>query len=203
METLTPLTPLTILAVEDNPADISTVQRVLTAHALTYNLQVIANANHAFAFFDQLAESEHPRCPDILLLDLNLPQRNGKEILHHLKAIPACAAMRVVILTSSRDPADRAETLALGADVFFEKPFHLPDFLPLGPIIKTLAVSHASVPTPAQASRARYARNEQLRQESARLCQESQALVARVRVLCAKSMQLLQKAAILIVKPRV
>src|SRR5262249_40628712 len=147
METLTPLTPLTILAVEDNPADISTVQRVLTAHALTYDLQVIENANHAFAFFDQLAESEHPRCPDILLLDLTLPQRNGKELLHHLKAIPVCAAMRVVIFTASRNPADRAETLALGADVFFEKPFSLTDFLPLGTIIKTLAVRHASVHT--------------------------------------------------------
>src|SRR5215471_5286641 len=69
METLTPLPPLAILAVEDNPADISTVQRVLTAHALTYDLQVIENANHAFAFFDRLAAPEHPRCPDILLLD--------------------------------------------------------------------------------------------------------------------------------------
>src|SRR4029450_6192137 len=116
--------------VEDNPADIYTVKWVLTAHALTYDLQVIENADQAFSFFDQLAESEHTQCPDILLLDLNLPQRNGKELLQHLKAIPACAAMRVVILTSSRDPADRAETLGLGADVFFEKPFHLTDFIP-------------------------------------------------------------------------
>src|SRR5262245_406576 len=192
------LTPLTILAVEDNPADIFTVQRVLTAHALTYDLQVIDNAEQALHFFDQLAAPEHPRCPDILLLDLTLPQRNGKELLQHLKVIPACAAMRVVILTSSRDPADRAETLALGADVFFEKPFQLTDFLPLGAIIKTLAVSHAAVHTPVQASRARYARSEQLRQESERLCQESQALVDRVRVLCAKSMQLLRKPVILL-----
>ena len=130
METLTPLPPLAILAVDDNPADISTVQRVLTAHALTSDLQVIENANHAFAFFDQLAAPEPPRCPDMLLLDLTLPQRNGKELLHHLKAIPVCAAMRVVIFTASHDPADRAETLALGADVYFEKPFHLTDFLP-------------------------------------------------------------------------
>ena len=181
MDTLTPLTPLTILAVEDNPADIYTVQRVLTAHALTYDLQVIENANQAFSFFDQLAESEHTRCPDILLLDLNLPERNGKELLQHLKVIPACAAMRVVILTSSRDPADRAETLALGADVFFEKPFDLTDFMPLGAIIKTWAVSHASLQTPAQARCARYAQSERLRQKSERLRQQSQALSERVQ----------------------
>jgi len=202
METLTPLPPLTILAVDDNPADISTVQPVLTAHALTYDLQVIKNANHAFAFFDQLAAPEPPRCPDMLLLDLTLPQRHGKELLRHLKAIPACAAMPVVILTASRAPADRAETLALGADDFFEKPFHLPDFLPLGTFIKTLAMSHPSVHTPAQASRARYARSKHLRQESKRLRQESQALGARVQVLCARSMQLLRPAAMRIVKER-
>jgi len=201
METLTPLTPLTILAVEDNPADIYTVQRVLRAHALAYDLQVIDNADHAFSFFSQLAEPA--RCPDILLLDLNLPQRNGKELLQHLKAIPVCAAMRVVIFTSSHDPADRAETLALGADVFFEKPFHPADFLPLGTIIKTLTVSHASVYTPTQASRTRYAQSVQLRQRSKRLCQESQVLAERVRFLYAKSMQLLQKSAMLIEKPRV
>jgi len=203
MDTLAPLTPLTILAVDDNPADIYTVQRVLTAHALTYDLQVIENADQAFSFFDQFAEPVHTQCPDILLLDLNLPQRNGKELLQHLKAISACATMRVVILTSSRNPADRAETLALGADVFFEKPFHLTDFLPLGTIIKTLAVRHASVHTPAQAGRALHVRSERLRQESERLRQESQALVARVQVLCAKSMQSLRKAAMLIVKPKV
>src|SRR5262249_15421294 len=160
----TPLNPLTILAVEDNPADVATVQWVLRAHELPYSLQVIENADHALYFFDQLVASEHLCCPDILLLDLNLPQRNGKELLQHLKAIPACAAMRVVILTSSHDPADRVETLTLGADVFFEKPFHLTDFMPLGTIIKTMALHLA----PAQSAR--------LRQKSARLRQKSQAL---------------------------
>jgi hypothetical protein len=67
---------------------------------------------------------------------------------------------------------------------------------PLGAIIKTLAVSHASVQTPEQASRARLA-------QSARLRQESKALVDRVQVLCDKSLHLLQNAAMLIVKPKV
>ena len=102
--------PLSILAVEDNPADIATVQWVLTAHALSYDLQVIDNADQACSFFGQLAAPEHPRCPDILLLDLTLPQRNGTALLQHLKVIPACADMRIVIFTGSRDPAERAET---------------------------------------------------------------------------------------------
>ena len=113
------------------------------AHALTYDLQVIENADHALHFFDQLSQPEHGSCPDILLLDFTLPQRNGKEVLHHLKALPACAAIRVVILTSAVDPAERTETLALGADVCFEKPFHLTEFMQLGAIIKALALGHS------------------------------------------------------------
>ena len=96
----------------------------------------------------------------------------------------------------------RAETLALGADVFFEKPFRLTDFMPLGTIIKTWAESHASVHTPAPARRGRHARSERLRQQSQRLRQQSHTLSARVQVLCAKSLQLLRKEAILRVKPR-
>jgi len=169
--------------VEDNPADIATVQWVLRAHALSYDLQVIANAEHAFHFFDQFAQPTAPRCPDILLLDLTLPQRHGTELLHHLQTLPACADMRVVIVTGSHDPAERAETLALGADVFFVKPFQLTDFLLLGTIIKTLALHSA----PAQ--------RQTRRQQSETLRQQSQALAHRVQRLCARSAQLLQQAA--------
>ena len=110
--------------------------------------------------------------------------------MHHLKAIPACADMRVVILTASRDPADRAETLALGADAFFVKPFHLSDFMLLGTIIKTLVLNY----TPAQ--------RQKLRQQSEKLRQQSQVLVNRLQFLCTRSAQLLWKAAILIGKHR-
>jgi len=156
---------------------------VLRAHALSYDLQVIANADHAFRFFDQFAQPAAPPCPDILLLDLTLPQRHGTELLHHLQTLPACADMRVVIFTGSRDPAERAETLALGADVFFVKPFQRTDFLLLGTIIKTLAMHSAPVE--------RHTR----RQHSETLRQQSQVLVQRVQRLCARSAQLLRRAA--------
>jgi CheY-like chemotaxis protein len=144
MDTTAPLPPLMILAVEDNPADVAAIRRVLTAHALTYDLQVIENADHALHFFDQLPLPSPRRCPDIVLLDLHLPQRHGTDVLRHLKTLPACAAIRVVMMTSSVDPADRTETLALGADVFFEKPSRLTEFMQLGAIIKALACGHPS-----------------------------------------------------------
>jgi CheY-like chemotaxis protein len=67
---------------------------VLDAHALPYDLQVIDNGNDALAVFDQLAQQESLRSPTIVLLDLHLPQQDGKEILRHLKAIPGRVPLR-------------------------------------------------------------------------------------------------------------
>jgi CheY-like chemotaxis protein len=141
----TPATlPLTIFIVDDNPVDVHLIRWVLDAHQLSYVLQVIDNGDHALAVLDHLAQQEHLRAPTIILLDLNLPQRDGKEILRHIKAIPQGSDIRVVIVTSSADPRERAEPLALGADGYFVKPFHLTPFMQLGALVKDVAFGHAA-----------------------------------------------------------
>jgi len=139
MDTPTPQPPLTIIVVEDNPIDVYLIRWVLDAHEFSYTLQVIENGDYALDVFEQLARQEVWRSPTVILLDLNLPQRDGKELLRHIRAIPQGADIRVVIVTSSTDPQDRAETLALGADAYFVKPFHLTPFMQLGALIKDLA----------------------------------------------------------------
>ena len=134
-----PRTPLTILVVEDNPFDVSLIQWVLKAHALTHELQVIDNGDRAMDYVNHLAHEERRQSPTLMLLDLALPQRDGREILQRVKAVPQGADMRVVIVTSSHNPADRQETLALGADAYFVKPSHPQEFMQLGEIIKGLA----------------------------------------------------------------
>ena len=143
MDTSTPRTPLTIIIVEDNPVDVSLIRWVLDAHQLPYELQVIENGDYALEVFDQLAQQEHLRSPTIVLLDLNLPQLDGKEVLRHIKAIPQGSEIHVVVITGSTNPRDRIETLELGADAFFVKPFHLTPFMQLGEIIKGVAFGHA------------------------------------------------------------
>ncbi len=133
---------LTIFIVDDSPLDVQFIHWVLDAHALPYELQVIDNGNYALDVFDHLAQQEHLRSPTIVLLDLNLPQQDGKEILRHIKAIPQGADIRVVIVTNSADPRERAETLALGADGYFVKPYHLTPFMQLGALIKDVAFGH-------------------------------------------------------------
>jgi len=139
MDTSTSRTPLTIIVVEDNPVDVYLIQWVLKAHELSHELRVIDNGDHAMDYINQLTHEERRRSPTIMLLDLNLPQRDGKELLQRVKAIPQGSDIRVVIVTSSSNPADRRETLALGADAYFVKPYHLTEFMQLGDLIKRMA----------------------------------------------------------------
>jgi len=143
MDAVASSVPLNILVVEDDPVDVYTIRWVLSANGVRYNLHVIESGEHALHFFDQLAQQEARQYPDILLLDLNLPQQNGKALLQRVKAIPQSTNMRIVIITGSVDPADRAETLALGADVYFVKSFSLTEFMQLGELIKDLACGNA------------------------------------------------------------
>src|SRR5215216_3586728 len=101
-------------------------------------LQVLDNGDHALNYVNQLAQQEPLRSPTIMLLDLNLPQRDGREILRQIKSTPKVADIRVVIVTSSTNPTDRCETLAMGADAYFVKPYHLNEFMQLGDLIKHL-----------------------------------------------------------------
>jgi two-component system, chemotaxis family, response regulator Rcp1 len=93
--------PLTILLVEDNPVDAAIIRRVLDTHDFLYYLRVIEHGERARRFFDQLAQQEHAVPLDILLLDLTLPHVSGQELLQHIKAIPVCRAMPIVVVTGS------------------------------------------------------------------------------------------------------
>jgi two-component system response regulator len=139
-ETPPAASPLTIILVEDEPVDVYLIRWVLDAHALPYELQVIDNADRAAEVVDQLAQQEQRQGPTMILLDLHLPQRDGKELLRQIKAIPHGANLPVVVVTGDPNPRERAAALALGADGFFVKPFHLTPYMELGAIIKTLAV---------------------------------------------------------------
>ena len=135
-------TPLTIFIVDDSPMDVYLMRWVLDAHALDYHLRVLDNGDQARAVFDRLAEQEHLRSPTLVLLDLHLPHLDGKEILRHIKAMPVGAEIHVLVVTSSKHAADQHETLALGAEAYFVKPYHLNEFMALGDLIKHVAYGH-------------------------------------------------------------
>jgi CheY-like chemotaxis protein len=136
-------TPLSILAVEDSPAQLFFIRRVLEKHGLLYTLQVITDGTQALHFFDHLAQHMWIPCPDLLLLDLHLPGQHGTTLLRRFKAIPRCAGVIVIVVTTSVEPTDRMETLALGANAFFQKPFRFAAYMELGHLIKRLVFGGA------------------------------------------------------------
>jgi CheY-like chemotaxis protein len=142
METAKPLPPLLIAVVEDNPADVYVIARVLHAHGVPFVLQVLESRQRALHFFDQLAAQDDVRCPDLLLLDDTLPGLDTRELLHWIKAVPVCRRLRIIVTTGSDDPAVQHAAFALGADAFFHKPVSFQRFLALGDLIKAVVYGY-------------------------------------------------------------
>jgi len=142
METETPHPLLVIAVVEDNPADVYCIARVLHAHGLQYVLQVLESSQRTLHFFDRLAAQDGGMSPDLLLLDFTLPGLYMRALLQWIKALPVCRRLRIIVMTGSDNPAVEAEAMALGADAFFQKPIDFQRFLALGDLIKVVMVGH-------------------------------------------------------------
>ena len=126
-----------LLLVEDNPADVNLVREALAEHHVDCDLLVISDGETAIRFVDRLDEEE-TRCVDLVVLDLNLPRRTGREVLERVRASSACGNVPVMILSSSGAARDVKETIQLGARRYVRKPVALEDFMKIGGVIKEL-----------------------------------------------------------------
>jgi CheY-like chemotaxis protein len=114
-----------ILLVEDNPGDARLTREALTHSKVRNNLQHVRDGEEALAFLRrQGAFTEAPK-PDLVLLDLNLPRRDGREVLEDIKADPQLMHIPVVILTSSQAEEDILRSYRLHANCFITKPVDL------------------------------------------------------------------------------
>jgi CheY-like chemotaxis protein len=125
-----------ILLAEDNPGDVLLVQQALEAHDVRHSLHVVRDGEQALAFIAGLLSGEQVHCPDLILLDLNLPKVDGAQVLAELRNTPECADTPVVVITSSDAPKDRDRVSALGVDHYFKKPSDFDSFLRLGAIVR-------------------------------------------------------------------
>jgi CheY-like chemotaxis protein len=125
-----------IVLAEDNPADVGLVRAALREHEVVCDLRVISDGEEALSFIDRLDRDSRIPCPDLLLLDLYLPKRDGNEVLKHLRASERCARTPVVILTSSDAPSDHENAEKNAALHYFRKPSSLGQFMKLGTIVK-------------------------------------------------------------------
>jgi chemotaxis family two-component system response regulator Rcp1 len=125
-----------ILLAEDNLADVLLVERALDAHHIAHELHVVKDGGEALAFVARMGKDDATPCPDVFLLDLNLPKAEGHEILREFRKHPACVHTPVIAVTSSDMPKDRMQMAELGVDRYFRKPSDLEAFLKLGMVIR-------------------------------------------------------------------
>jgi CheY-like chemotaxis protein len=129
-----------VLLVEDNPADANLVQEALFEAQINRGIQIVVDGSKAIDLINSI-ESGAMDCPDLIMLDLNLPRTSGEEVLKRVRASRRCGGVKVIIITSSNAPQDRQRAMELGATAYFRKPSTLEEFLELGPRVRRLLES--------------------------------------------------------------
>jgi two-component system, chemotaxis family, response regulator Rcp1 len=121
--------PIEILLVEDNPGDVRLTKEALKDARVSNNLHVTMDGVEALAFLRKQGKHASTPLPDLILLDLNLPKKNGREVLEEIKKEDALRHIPVVILTTSQAEQDVVESYRLRANAYVTKPVDLEQFL--------------------------------------------------------------------------
>ncbi len=127
VETLTE--PIDILLVEDNPGEVRLTQEIFKESKVRNNLMVVDNGADALGFLRRQGSHRDAPRPDLILLDLNLPKMDGRELLAEIKEDPELKRIPVVILTTSKAEEDVLKTYNLHANCYISKPIGLEQFV--------------------------------------------------------------------------
>jgi chemotaxis family two-component system response regulator Rcp1 len=109
-----------ILLVEDTPSDVRLTQEALKDSSLDYNLEIVNDGVQALEYFKKVAKTD--KKPHIILLDLNMPKKNGHEVLAELSQMPEFQDVKVILLTVSRDEDDILKALDVKMNYYLGKP---------------------------------------------------------------------------------
>lgn len=126
---------------EDNLADALLVKQAIALEDLPLDVCILSDGEKAIDFIRSVEKTPDMPCPHLLLLDLNLPKRDGFEVLRELRSGGRCGQIPVLIITSSDSPADQNQASALGAR-YFRKPADYDEFLKLGGVLRQLLIDN-------------------------------------------------------------
>ena len=138
--------PIEILLVEDSPTDVLLAQEALEQAKVLNKLHVASDGVEAMEFLHQKGQyAEMPR-PDLILLDLNLPRKDGREVLAEIKADDALKRIPVVVLTTSKAEEDIFKAYGLHANCYVTKPVDFERFSDVVRAIETFWFTVVSLP---------------------------------------------------------
>lgn len=139
--------PIEILLVEDSPGDVRLTREAFKDAKALVSLHVTTDGEEAMAFLKHEGKySSKPR-PDIVLLDLNLPKKDGRTVLAEIKENPSLRTIPVVVLTTSNSEADVLKSYSLHANCYIAKPVDLDGFLKVVKSIDGFWLSVVRLPT--------------------------------------------------------
>jgi chemotaxis family two-component system response regulator Rcp1 len=121
--------PVDILLVEDNPGDVRLIQEGLRDGKILNQLSTVSNGQQAMELLRQQGNYAQARRPELILLDLNLPRKDGREVLQEVKTDPNLRSIPIVIITSSPVEEDILKSYNAHANCYIVKPLDLHKFI--------------------------------------------------------------------------
>ncbi len=144
----TPMKQVDILLVEDSPADVLMTREAFTEAKLLNTLHVVEDGVEALAFLNRTGKYTAAPRPDLILLDLNLPRKNGREVLAEIKANPNLKTIPVVVLTTSDSELDVLQAYGQHANCYIVKPVGFANFAEAMRSIRQFWFSVVTLPPP-------------------------------------------------------
>jgi chemotaxis family two-component system response regulator Rcp1 len=145
--------PIEVLLVEDSPGDVRLTQEALHEANSAIHLHVAFDGVEAMAFLTRAGSNARAPRPDLILLDLNLPRMDGREVLAQIKTDESLKTIPTIVLTTSEAEADIVKSYQLQANCFLSKPVQLEAFESLVKSINDFWLTRAKLPRHAEGGR--------------------------------------------------
>ncbi|NJC70813.1 response regulator [Planosporangium thailandense] len=139
-------TPIEVLLVEDDPGDVLMTKEAFEEHKVRNSLSVVNDGAEAIAYLRREGQYAGAKRPDLILLDLNLPKRDGREVLAEIKNDPQLRQIPVVVLTTSQADEDIVRSYQLHANAYVTKPVDFERFIEVVRQIDDFFVSVVKLP---------------------------------------------------------
>ncbi len=136
-----------ILLVEDSPSDADLTEEAFSEGKVLNNLHWVQDGVEALAFLYQQGNYVDAPRPDLILLDLNLPKKDGREVLAQIKGNPSLKLIPVIILTTSAAERDIVKTYELNANCYITKPIDLEEFIGVVKLIEKFWLALVKLPS--------------------------------------------------------